>query len=88
MNMKPVERPLPAHSKKNPVKWTFARTLFISVLVVLFLASSALAQTVAVGNCRPNLKRYSTISQAVGDVAAGSTILICPGTYPEPVILT
>jgi hypothetical protein len=45
MNIKPVERPLPAHSKKNSVKWTFARTLFISVLVVLFLASSALTQT-------------------------------------------
>ena len=53
MNIKPailIERPVPAHSKRNPVKWTFARTLFISTLVVLFLASSALAQTVAVGN--------------------------------------
>ncbi len=83
-----IERAVPVHSKEHPIKWTLARTLLIPALVVMFLASSALAQTVAVGNCRPNLKRYSTISQAVSSVAAGSTILICPGTYPEQVTVT
>jgi len=66
---------------------TSVRAPLITTLAVLFLASAAFTQTVAVGACLPHLKSYSTISQAVGSVSAGSTILICPGTYPEQVTI-
>jgi hypothetical protein len=66
---------------------TSARAPLITTLALLFLASAAFTQTVAVGTCLPHLKSYSTISQAVGSVSAGSTILICPGTYPEQVTI-
>ena len=66
---------------------TSVRAPLITTLAALFLVSSAFTQTVAVGTCLPHLKSYSTISQAVGSVPAGSTILICPGTYPEQVTI-
>src|SRR5690242_751855 len=49
----------------------------------------AQASTVGVGGCKPQLKNYPTISAAVGDptLPAGSTIQICPGTYPEQVTI-
>ena len=56
--------------------------------VGLILSAPALsAQTVAVGNCRPQLVSYPTISAAVAAVAANSTVLVCPGTYPEQVTI-
>lgn len=59
--------------------------LAIAIPVAAFAASAA---TVAVGSCRPNLQTYPTISQAAGAVAAGSTILVCPGVYREQVTIT
>jgi hypothetical protein len=35
-----------------------------------------------------NIPSYPTIGQAVSSVPAGSTILICPGTYAEQVVIT
>ncbi len=64
------------------------RASLIPVVAILFLAPAAVTQTVAVGACLPHLKTYSTISQAVVSVSAGSTILICPGTYPEQVTIS
>ena len=43
--------------------------------------------SVAVGTCKPNLQSYSTIQDAVGNVASGGTILVCPGAYPEQVLI-
>jgi hypothetical protein len=40
---------------------------------------------VQVGGCKSGFTNYSTISAAVAAVPAGSTILICPGTYAEQV---
>jgi len=59
-------------------------------IAVLFLATvgQATAGTYAVGSCKPQLPSYSTISAAVSSVAAGSHILVCPGTYPEQVSIT
>jgi len=51
------------------------------------LAQSAWAATVVVGTCK-NLATYSTIQLAVNSVPANSTIYICPGTYPEQVLIT
>lgn len=52
---------------------------------VLLSASGAVGKTVLVGTCLPNLQTYPTISQAVTAAVPGSTILVCPGTYPEQV---
>jgi hypothetical protein len=59
----------------------------ISTLVLLVFAcsASAVAGTVAVGSCLPRLASYTTISEAVAAVPAGSIIDVCPGTYSETV---
>ena len=47
-----------------------------------------LASTVQVGTCLPGVKSYSTITAAVEAVSAGSTVKVCPGTYPEQFIIS
>jgi hypothetical protein len=64
------------------------RRFLISASFALLVTSAAIAKTVQVGNCLPHLQAYSTISQAVTEVAPGSTILVCPGNYPEQVAIT
>ena len=54
---------------------------------VLCLSLSAAAQTSAVGNCKPSLPSYPTIQLAVNAVIAGSLIQVCPGSYPEQVVV-
>ncbi|MFZ1919679.1 MAG: right-handed parallel beta-helix repeat-containing protein [Terriglobales bacterium] len=63
------------------------RRLLISASLALVIAQAALARPVVVGTCLSHLQTYSTISQAVAAVASGSTILICPGSYPEQVTI-
>src|SRR5690348_7907759 len=67
-------------------------TRFLLLLsVALILANSipaALAGSYAVGTCMPNLTSYQTISAAVSSVPAGSRVLVCPGMYPEQVLVT
>jgi hypothetical protein len=46
-----------------------------------------LAATYAVGPCKPTLVSFPTISAAVIGVPPGSTVLVCPGTYPEQVTI-
>lgn len=46
------------------------------------------AATVAVGTCVTNVTQYATIQAAVTAVKAGSTIEVCPGNYPEQVMIT
>jgi hypothetical protein len=60
----------------------------VLVSLVILVASQAIAKTVQVGTCLPHLQAYSTISQAVSSVLPGSTIWVCPGTYPEQVTIT
>jgi hypothetical protein len=66
------------------------RPRFIAIVTTsVLMSASALAGTkYAVGTCQPNLTSYSTISQAVSSVAPGSTIFVCPGNYPEQVLIT
>lgn len=71
--------PVFSRPEKKAMKTT---TLF------LLLVLPAAAQTVAVGNCRPHLTSYRTISEAVGSALPNSTVLICPGSYPEQVIVS
>jgi Right handed beta helix region len=62
----------------------------LSLLALSVLGAHALsAATVYVGACGPaKATSYPTIQQAVNAVPAGSTILVCPGSYPEQVTIT
>lgn len=59
--------------------------LFGLIVFVALQASVALAATVQVGGCKGPMVNFSTISAAVTAVPSGSTIFVCPGTYPEQV---
>jgi len=48
---------------------------------------SLTAATVAVGTCVSASAHYTTIQAAINAVAAGSTIKVCPGGYPEQVVI-
>lgn len=64
-------------------------TLSLAIVVTVFAGiQTALAGTYAVGTCRPQLHSYSTISAAVSAVPASSTVVVCPGIYPEQVSIT
>lgn len=61
-------------------------SLAIAFLVGLTV-QPLMASTVAVGTCVPTVIRYPTIQAAVTAVKAGSTIEVCPGNYPEQVVI-
>ena len=63
------------------------RTILFSALFTLASAGAAVAQNVAVGACRPSLQSFSTIQAAVNAAPSGGTILVCPGTYGEQVVI-
>jgi hypothetical protein len=64
------------------------RILFLLAMGLLLGVRPVLAAaTVAEGTCKPSLLSYATISAAVSGVAPGSTVLVCPGTYPEQVTI-
>ena len=63
------------------------RLSFLLSLALLFGTRPILASSFAVGTCKPNLPSYPKISDAVAAVPAGSTVLVCPGTYAEQVII-
>ena len=63
-------------------------SLFALVATMLVAgAHSSYAAQYAVGTCKSTLPSYSTISAAVAAVPPGSTVLVCPGTYPEQVVI-
>jgi|CZKY01.1.fsa_nt_gi hypothetical protein len=65
------------------------RLRFTAILITgVFLSASAFATIYMVGTCQPKKPSYATISQAVSSVPAGSTIEVCPGNYPEQVLIT
>src|SRR5580693_2006515 len=64
------------------------RLIAIATATVLLSASAFAATKYAVGTCQPHLTSYSTISLAVSSVPPGSTINVCPGNYPEQVLIT
>jgi len=76
------------------VKTTARLTLYLYLLVLAFFAvQSAQAETLLVtptGStpCKSGLFSVPRIQEAVNSVAAGSTIYICPGNYPEQVVIT
>jgi hypothetical protein len=60
----------------------------VAAALFSFLGQTARAETVVVGTCKSGLTSYLTIQKAVNAVPAGTTIEICPGTYPEQVSIT
>ena len=58
----------------------------ITILVGLS-AQPLKAAVVTVGNCISGGIHFATIQAAVTGVAAGSTIQVCPGNYPEQVVI-
>lgn len=57
------------------------------LMLILLAAAPAFAATVAVGKCMPGKVSFDTLTDAVQGVSAGSTIMVCPGSYPEQVII-
>src|SRR5579883_2245439 len=67
----------------------FALVCFVVVCFVVALPAMADdGHGYAVGSCKPRFTSFPTISAAVSSVPAGSTILVCPGTYPEQVMIS
>jgi hypothetical protein len=72
-----------------------ALPLVLSAIAValtgLYQPASANAQTTTkpfyVGTCKPGKADFNTIQDAVTTVPPGSTINVCPGNYPEQVII-
>jgi hypothetical protein len=71
------------------------RTLRIVVIVLLAAvgmpwqrALAATTYVVGPSTCMPGKVHYSTIQSAVSGVPAGSNVYVCPGTYPEQVVIT
>jgi parallel beta-helix repeat protein len=73
--------------KKNNV--VCPSLLVVTALAMCFLVQAAQASTVSVGtpNCT-SLVNFATIQLAVNAVPPGSTIKICPGNYPEQVVIS
>jgi Periplasmic copper-binding protein (NosD) len=62
--------------------------LFILLVAISVQVQPAVATNYAVGSCLPSLPSFTKISQAVAGVPPGSTIMVCPGNYPEQVTIT
>jgi len=67
---------------------TLLRTItIVAAGLIACTAQTAQASTVQVGGCKTGLTNFTTIQAAVNAVPPGSTIQVCPGTYPEQVII-
>jgi hypothetical protein len=55
--------------------------------LVFLTALPASAANVTVGTCIPNRVSFDSLADAVQGVPAGSTIQVCPGTYPEQIAI-
>lgn len=62
--------------------------LMLLTAVPLLGVQPLMAGTFAVGSCKAKVPSFASISVAVSAVPPGSTILVCPGTYSEQVIIT
>src|SRR4051812_5479595 len=64
----------------------------LTALVMAAAVSGADAKTVVVGpaTCNPGPQHFTTIQAAIDSVtisAPGSTVQVCPGIYPEQVVI-
>jgi pectin methylesterase-like acyl-CoA thioesterase len=71
----------------DSVKLVFKYAILSAFLSISFAGQAANASTVVVGSCKPSLPSFLTIQAAVMAAPAGSTIDVCPGTYPAQVAI-
>jgi hypothetical protein len=64
------------------------RPWFLLIAVLSFGTYPMYASQYVVGTCRTGVTTYSTISAAVAAAPAGSTVMVCPGTYAEQVTIS
>lgn len=62
--------------------------LFLLAGAMTAAAGPAQAASFQVGSCLPKLPKFSTIQSAVSSVPPFSTVLVCPGVYPEQVTIS
>ena len=64
--------------------------MFLLAVVPLLAAHLMMADGnfAVVGTCKPKLTSFTTIQAAVTKVPPGSTVLVCPGVYPEQVTIS
>src|SRR5246127_5853953 len=64
--------------------------MFLLAAVPLLAAHLMMADGnfAVVGTCKPKLTSFTTIQAAVTKVPPGSTVLVCPGIYPEQVTIS
>lgn len=68
---------------------TRIRTLTLGLVCVVALTSHVMAATGQVGTCLSNVTKLGSIIQnAVNNLPPHSTLFVCPGIYPEQVIVT
>lgn len=59
----------------------------IWVLAMCAATASATAKTTVIGGCQPSLPSFTNFADAIAGSPDGSTVLVCPGTYPELVTI-
>jgi hypothetical protein len=64
------------------------RILLLLMAATMIASRPAQAKSYEVGGCNPSLPQFPTIQMAVSSVPPESTILVCPGTYFEQVIIS
>jgi hypothetical protein len=77
----------------NSAQWgTNTMPRIKSLLFLLALAAqvplASATVTYAVGSCKPSLRSFGTIMDALGATPAPNVVEVCPGTYPEQVVIT
>jgi hypothetical protein len=78
---------MPPFAYRRAIVCTLGAFVLAFTLSLNVSASTVVVTPTGVPACRA-LPSYSTISQAVSSVPAGSTVFVCPGTYAEQVVIT
>jgi hypothetical protein len=60
----------------------------LALIVLVTLSGQAFASVVVVGTCKSGVPQFATIGAAITSAPAGGTVDVCPGTYPEQVLIT
>lgn len=63
------------------------RAAITSSVFLFVLGGHTMAVTVRVGTCRSGGVTFSTIQSAVNASPAGAIVLVCPGSYPEQLVI-
>jgi hypothetical protein len=76
-----------AEPREDKIMSYMKSVLFLMVLAAeVSLASTTI--TYAVGTCKPSLPSFATISTALAATPAANVVQVCPGKYPEQVVIT